>query len=99
MRQADFERLYAEHAQRLFGFLVYRTGDRDLAEDMLASTFERALRARARFDPRRGREKTWLYSIATNLLRDQARRAQVERRALEAAAARAEPAATVEPLD
>jgi RNA polymerase sigma-70 factor (ECF subfamily) len=83
MRQDDFERLYAEHAQPLFGFLAYRTGDRALAEDLLADTFERALRARARFDRRKASEKTWLYTIALNLLRDNARRRTTEARALE----------------
>ena len=83
MRDDRFERLYAEHAQGLFGFLAYRTGDRALAEALLADTFERVLRARRRFDPRGGSEKTWLYSIALNLLRDSARRAQSERRAIE----------------
>ena len=71
MRDEQFERLYAEHAQALFGFLSYRTGDRALAEDLLADTFERALRARRRFDPRKASEKTWLYAIALNCLRDQ----------------------------
>ena len=87
MREADFERLYDEHAQALFGFLVYRTGDRALAEDVVADTFERALRARRRFDPRKGSEKTWLYSIALNRLRDTARRAGAEGRAVERLAA------------
>ncbi len=85
MRRDDFERLYEEHAQPLFGFLAYRTGDTALAEDLLADTFERALRARARFDRRKASEKTWLYTIALNLLRDQARRRTSEARALERA--------------
>jgi RNA polymerase sigma-70 factor (ECF subfamily) len=83
MRPEDFERLYEEHAQPLFGFLSYRTGDRVLAEDLMADTFERALRARARFDRRKASEKTWLYTIALNLLRDHARRKGSETRALE----------------
>src|SRR5277367_6222379 len=83
MRDDTFERLYAEHAQALFGFLSYRTGDRVLAEDLLADTFERALRARRRFDPRKASEKTWLYTIALNCLRDHARRRSSEGRALE----------------
>ena len=83
MRRDDFERLYAEHAQPLYGFLAYRTGDPMLAEDLLADTFERALRARARFDRRKASEKTWLYAIALNLLRDSARRAKTEARAIE----------------
>jgi RNA polymerase sigma factor (sigma-70 family) len=83
VRIEDFERLYEQHAQGLFGFLAYRTGDRTLAEDLVAETFERALRARHRFSRRRGSEKTWLYAIGLNCLRDQLRRRSVERRALE----------------
>jgi RNA polymerase sigma-70 factor (ECF subfamily) len=88
MRRPEFERLYAQHAQALFGFLSYRTGDRVLAEDLLADTFERAYRARARFDRRRASEKTWLYSIALNLVRDHQRRRVAEGRALELVGAR-----------
>lgn len=83
MRDERFERLYAEHAPGMLGFLVYRTGDRALAEDLLADTFERALRARRRFDPRKGSEKTWLYAIALNCLRHHVRRRAAEGRALE----------------
>ena len=82
MRRVDFERLYEEHAQPLFGFIAYRVGDRLAAEDLLADTFERALRARNRFDRRKASEKTWLYTIALNLLRDHARRRASEARAM-----------------
>lgn len=85
MRDEDFERLFAEHAGPLLGFLVYRTGDRALAEDLVATTFERALRARRRFDPRRAGEKTWLYAIALNCQADEARRRSAETRAVERA--------------
>ncbi|CAA9504887.1 MAG: hypothetical protein AVDCRST_MAG67-2267 [uncultured Solirubrobacteraceae bacterium] len=81
MREAEFERLYAEHAQRLFGFLVYRTGDRALAEDLVGDTFEAAYRARSRYDRRRASARTWLYTIALNLLRDQGRRQGAQARA------------------
>jgi RNA polymerase sigma-70 factor, ECF subfamily len=83
MGDEAFERLYAEHAQALYAFLSYRTGDRVLAEDLLADTFERALRARRGFDRRKASEKTWLYAIALNCLRDQMRRRSTETRALE----------------
>jgi RNA polymerase sigma-70 factor (ECF subfamily) len=78
-----FERLYAEHAQALFGFLAYRTGDPTLAEDLLADTYVRVLRTRRRFDPRRASEKAWLYTIALNCLSDHHRRRASEGRALE----------------
>ena len=83
MRPADLDRLYAEHAEALYGLLAYRTHDPATAEDLVADTFERALRARRRFDPRRASEKTWLYAIALNVLRDHIRRSGAERRAVE----------------
>ena len=82
MRDEEFERLYADEAGGLFSFLAYRTGDRALAEDLLADAFERALRARRRYDRRRASQKTWLYAIALNVLRDHARRRDAETRAL-----------------
>lgn len=81
MRDDEFERLYTEEAASLFSFLAYRTGDRGLAEDLLADAFERALRGR--FNPRRGSAKTWLYAIALNVLRDHVRRSAAESRAYE----------------
>jgi RNA polymerase sigma-70 factor, ECF subfamily len=87
VRSEDFERLYEQHAASLFGFLAYRTGNRALAEDLVAEAFERALRARRRFDRRRASEKTWLYTIALNCLRDHLRRDAAETRAVERATA------------
>jgi RNA polymerase sigma-70 factor, ECF subfamily len=86
-----FERLYTEHAQALFAFLRYRTDDSALAEDLLADTYERVLRARRRFDPRKASEKTWLYTIALNCLTDHARRRATESRTLELIAASPSP--------
>jgi RNA polymerase sigma factor (sigma-70 family) len=97
MRDEDFERLYDEHAQALYGFLAYRTGDPALAEDLLADTFEKALRSRARFNPRRGSAKAWLYSIALNALRDYLRRRGAAERATERLAAGGE--AEAEPAE
>lgn len=83
MNVDQFEKLYEEHADPLLAFLVYRTGDRALAEEVLADTFERVLRSRRRFNPRRAGAKTWVYSIALNRLRDLIRKREAERRALE----------------
>ncbi len=89
----DFERLYSEHAQALFGFLAYRTGDRALAEELLAEAFERALRSHRAYDSRRASAKTWLYAIALNCLRDRLRRVAAEQRALARSAAGSNPGA------
>jgi RNA polymerase sigma-70 factor (ECF subfamily) len=95
MRDDEFERLYEAEAAGLFSFLAYRTGDRALAEDLLADAFERALRGRGKFDRRRASQKTWLYAIALNVLRDHVRRASAESRALERAD---KPGAEIDPL-
>jgi len=99
IRDDGFERLYAEHAQGLFAFLRYRTGDSVLAEDLLADTCERVLRSRRRFDPRKGSAKTWLYAIALNCLHDHMRRRAGESRALEQVAAGVLPASDFEEID
>src|SRR3982074_1769412 len=82
MRTEELTRLYSEHAESLYAFLSYRTGDRVLAEDLLADTFERVLRTQRGYDRRKASERTWLYSIALNCERDNARRAAAETRAL-----------------
>jgi RNA polymerase sigma factor (sigma-70 family) len=81
-----FDRLYTEHAAGLLGFVTYHTGDRVLAEDIVADTFERVLTARSGWRGQSG-EKTWLYAIAMNRLRDVSRRRGAESRALERFAA------------
>ncbi|MGB9184635.1 MAG: sigma-70 family RNA polymerase sigma factor [Solirubrobacteraceae bacterium] len=79
----DFDRVYEEHAQPLLRFLIYRTGDRALAEDLVADTFERVLKARSRFNRRKASERTWIYTIALNVLRDHQRRVTAGTRAAE----------------
>ena len=83
MKDAEFERLVSRHAQDVYGFLVYRTGDPHLAEEILADTLERAYRARTRFNRGRASEKTWLITIALNRWRDVVRRERSERAAIE----------------
>jgi RNA polymerase sigma-70 factor (ECF subfamily) len=80
--QSDFARVYEEHVWRVYGFLAYRLRDRDAAEDLTQATFERALRAWSRFDPRRASESTWLIAIARNLLIDHHRRDRSDRHEL-----------------
>jgi RNA polymerase sigma-70 factor, ECF subfamily len=96
MRDDRFQRLYAEHAEALFGFLSYRTGDRVLAADLLAEAFERVLHARRRFNPLKASEKTWLYAIALDCAREHARRRSGEGRAIERIASARSPGSTAE---
>lgn len=65
-----FDQIYDDHVWDVYGFLAYRLGNRSDAEDLTQQTFERALRAWSRFDRSKASAKTWLLSIARNLLID-----------------------------
>ena len=63
--------VYDEHIWDVYGFLAYRLGSsRSEAEDLTQVTFEHALRAWSRYDHARAAPRTWLLSIARNLLID-----------------------------
>jgi RNA polymerase sigma-70 factor, ECF subfamily len=66
----DLARAYEDHLDDVYGFLRYRLARPQDAEDMSQAVFERAARARERFDPARASPKTWLLTIARNLLID-----------------------------
>jgi RNA polymerase sigma-70 factor (ECF subfamily) len=89
--------LFTDYADGLLGFLVFRTGDRALAEDVLADAFELALKSRR--GPRGGSEKSWIYTIALNRLRDVARRRGAEERALERVGVAAGPRSDLDVAD
>jgi RNA polymerase sigma-70 factor (ECF subfamily) len=74
-----------EHLDDVYGYLVYLTRDRSLAEDLTADTFEKALRLWRRFDPARASARTWLCQIARTTaldwFRSEERRQKREERA------------------
>jgi RNA polymerase sigma-70 factor (ECF subfamily) len=51
----------------------------EVAEDLTAETFLKVVRAAERFDPGRGSAKTWILTVARNVLRDWRRRASIRR--------------------
>lgn len=69
-----------EHLEDVLSYLVYLTRDRDLADELTASTFERALRLWSRFDPRKGSAKTWLCQVARTTALDHFRSEERRRR-------------------
>jgi RNA polymerase sigma factor (sigma-70 family) len=78
----EFGRLFDAYARPLHRYLSRRVGAEN-AQDLVSETFLVALNQRHSYDPRRGAVRSWLYGIATNLLRRQVRQ---EVRALQAAA-------------
>jgi RNA polymerase sigma-70 factor (ECF subfamily) len=70
----------ADHLDDVVRYLTFMTGDPSVAEDLAAETFEKALRAWRRFDPRRASERTWLCRIARNVALDHFRAESRRRR-------------------
>jgi RNA polymerase sigma-70 factor (ECF subfamily) len=60
--------------RRVYAYVAYRIGDGADAEDVTSATFERALRYRDTFDPRRGDAAAWLIGIARRCIADAAHR-------------------------
>jgi RNA polymerase sigma-70 factor (ECF subfamily) len=61
-----FERLYREHAGKVYGLCLRMTRDSALAEDCTQETFVNAWRALDRFETRSSMG-TWLHRIAVNV--------------------------------
>lgn len=79
--------LYEDCVERLFRFVVARTRDAALAEDIVSETFLRAVREGDRLPEARPARIAWLYKTAANLVvdsyRKRTREADAARRAAE----------------
>ena len=65
----DVERLFRQYHETLVRYLTRRLGDRDWAEEVAQETFVRALRQEQIVN-----ERAWLFTVANNLVRDEARK-------------------------
>ena len=90
---SEFAEAAERHLDDVYGYLVWLTGDRTVAEDLAGATFERALRLWHRYDPRRGSARTWLCQVARTVALDHFRaERRRQRRELLAAVPEAVPA-------
>ena len=67
--QAAFADLVARYSDRLLGYLVRLSRNREEAEDLFQETFRKVHQNAYRFQ-QRGSFKSWLYTIATNVALD-----------------------------
>ena len=70
---ALIDQLIVEYQHRLLRYLLYLTGNRELAEDLFQETWMRVLTRGAQFNGN-SRFDTWLFTIARNLVIDFRRR-------------------------
>ena len=90
----SIDRLFREYHAPLVRYLTRRLGDRDWAEEVAQETFVRALRQTEMTN-----ERAWLFAVATNLVRDDARKDARRRRHLELLAAEARDTVVEQPND
>jgi len=69
-QEIDWTALYADHVKRIYNFFRYRVGNDQVAEDLTATTFEKAWRKRRQFRGKRDEFVHWLYVIARNVAND-----------------------------
>lgn len=70
---------YEAHSDAVYGYVRFHVSSPDVAEDLTADTFVRALGASDRFDPTRASPRTWILAIARNAVRDHLRQARRRR--------------------
>jgi RNA polymerase sigma-70 factor (ECF subfamily) len=66
----SFEELYHQYVKRIYYFCLTKVGNRAVAEDLAADTFQRAWGAFARVDQRAATLEPWLFRIARNVITD-----------------------------
>jgi len=81
---SQFGALYERHVDRVYAFVLLRVRDRDVAEDLTADVFHKALANLRRFEWRGAPFGAWLIRIAANAVADHHRRPSRERNAPEA---------------
>lgn len=64
-----FDRWFQEEMPRLYRYVCYQTRDLSAAEEITATTCEKALKKIDQYDPARGELRVWLFGIARNELR------------------------------
>ncbi|MGB6111124.1 MAG: sigma-70 family RNA polymerase sigma factor, partial [Acidobacteriaceae bacterium] len=67
------EQLIERYQHRLFRYLLFLVGNRDLAQDLFQETWLRVLERGSQFSGR-SRFETWMFAIARNLMIDHTRK-------------------------
>jgi RNA polymerase sigma-70 factor (ECF subfamily) len=69
----DWDRIYAEHAPRVYNYFRFRLGTNVDVEDLTSRTFEKAWRSREKYNRNVAGFSTWLFKIARNVAVDHLR--------------------------
>lgn len=73
-----FGAFYRRHEDAMLAYFLRRTREAELAADLTAETFARALAGRRNFDAMRGEARGWLFGIARHVLATSLERGRVD---------------------
>jgi RNA polymerase sigma factor (sigma-70 family) len=63
----EFEQIYLRNVDVLMGYFARRCREPQTVADLTSETFVRAVDGFAKFDPRRGSDRAWLFGIAAHV--------------------------------
>lgn len=75
--------MYLRNVDVLMGYFARRCRDPQTVADLTSETFVRAMAGFARFDPRRGSDRAWLFGIAARVFAHHCERSAGDRNAVE----------------
>ena len=79
----DWDSVYTSELPRIYNFFLYKVGDKEFAQDLTATTFERAWKLRSKYRPAIAGISTWLFGIARNVLKEYLRKDRLSEQKLQ----------------
>jgi RNA polymerase sigma-70 factor (ECF subfamily) len=70
MTKEEFASIYEEFSPKLYRYIFYRVDDHSTSEDLISQVFFKALKNLEKFDVKKGKISTWLYTIASHIIID-----------------------------
>lgn len=79
----DWDAVYTSELPRIYNYFLYTVCNRELAQDLAATTFERAWKTRSKYSALIASPSTWLFGIARNVLKEHLRRSKAAQNKIE----------------
>ena len=70
MDMASFEKFYSDYYDKVFRYILKKTGDFHISEDLTMDTFTACYKHFENYDDKRASLGTWVYTIASNKLKN-----------------------------
>jgi len=71
--QIDWDSVYKSELPRIYNYFLYKIGDKEFAQDLTATTVERAWKFRFKYKKGIASLSTWFFGIARNVLKEHIR--------------------------